>query len=67
VYDGLGQRVMKTVGTNPATVYVYDAFGLLIAEYGSANPDSGTRWLSADHLGSTRLVTKIDGTVYLAS
>ncbi len=62
-YDGNGQRVMKTVGTNPANVYVYDAMGSLIAEYGAANPVSGPRYLSTDNLGSTRLVTKVDGSV----
>ena len=31
-YDGLGQRVMKSLGAQ-TTVYVYDAFGQLAAEY----------------------------------
>jgi RHS repeat-associated protein len=62
-YDGAGQRVQKTVGTNTPTVYVYDAFGNLTAEYGSTNSTTGTNYFSTDHLGSTRLVTKADGTV----
>ncbi len=63
-YDGAGQRVTKYVSPNPTSVYVYDAMGLLVAEYaGPTNPDTGTRYLTADHLGSTRLVTKMDGTI----
>ncbi len=57
-YDGLGQRVLKTMpgGTN---VYVYDAFGELAAEYSTTGqtPPCTTCYLSTDHLGSIRLVT----------
>jgi RHS repeat-associated protein len=67
-YDGEGRRVMKWVcpagqcasslnGAN-VTVYVYDAHGKLAAEYGP-QADVGTRYLMADHLGSTRAV--VDG------
>jgi RHS repeat-associated protein len=61
-YDGDGRRVMKTwnFGTAAAqtTSYVYDALGQMVAEYGVATaPDSGTKFITADHLGSTRLVT----------
>lgn len=59
-YDGDGHRVKKT---SPAgsTVFVYNAFGQLIAEYSSGAPTgSGTSYLTQDHLGSTRVVT--DGT-----
>src|SRR2546421_1102958 len=52
-YDGDGRRVMKNVG-GAITTYVYDAQGQLAAEYGAAT-DSGTSYLTADHLGSTRL------------
>jgi YD repeat-containing protein len=55
-YDGEGRRVKKG-----GTTYVYDAFGQLAAEYGGANPLTGTRYLTADHLGSTRLVTDAAG------
>jgi RHS repeat-associated protein len=59
-YDGEGRRVKKT-GDGTTTVYVYDAFGKLAAEYSSApaadQPDCTTCYLTADHLGSTRLVT----------
>jgi hypothetical protein len=38
-YDGDGRRVVKTVGSGPSTVFVYDAAGQLAAEYGGpANP-----------------------------
>lgn len=42
------------------TTYVYDAAGQLAAEYGQA-PDSGTKYLFADALGSTRLETSSVG------
>jgi YD repeat-containing protein len=34
-YDGLGQRVLKTLPSG-TTTYVFDAFGQLVAEYSSA-------------------------------
>lgn len=65
-YDGDGRRVKKTVTPSGAaaitTVFVYDPMGELAAEFGSTN-DAGTRYLTADHLGSTRLITKQDGSV----
>jgi RHS repeat-associated protein len=45
-----------------ATTYVYDATGQLAVEYGSAT-DAGTNYLTADHLGSTRLITDATGSV----
>jgi len=58
-YDGNGKRVQKTVGTT-VTTYVYDAQGNLAAEYGGPGSSvSGTTYLTADHLGSTRLVTNL--------
>ena len=59
-YDGLGQRVSRTVGSAPATYYVYDAFGQLSAEYTAAPLTIDrcvTCYLSYDHLGSPRMVT----------
>lgn len=59
-YDGLGQRASRTVGTAPATYYVYDAFGQLSAEYTAAPLTIDrcvTCYLSYDHLGSPRMVT----------
>jgi len=63
-YDGLGQRVKKS-GPATATVYVYDALGQLAAEYSTASVIAPclTCYLSADHLGSTRLVT--DGSAHM--
>ena len=60
VYDGLGNRVqrMSTGAGTVATTYTYDAFGDLAAEYGG-NPVASagtTEYLTADALGSTRLV-----------
>jgi RHS repeat-associated protein len=61
-YDGEGRRVMKTQGTS--TTHVYDASGQLAAEY-SAQPNQSpcaTCYLTADHLGSTRMMTDGNGT-----
>lgn len=63
-YDGDGRRVTKTVtgAAQSSTTYVYDASGELAAEYSTVAPgDSGTTYLTADHLGSTRLVTDGSG------
>jgi RHS repeat-associated protein len=61
-YDGDGRRVKKAdTGT---TVFVYNVSGQLIAEYIFGTPSGGgTSYLTSDHLGSTRVVTKSDGTV----
>ncbi len=65
-YDGLGQRVSKTVvgGFGPTT-YVHDALGNLAAEYtySMGTPSCSTCYLSWDHLGSTRMVTDQSGAV----
>ncbi len=60
VYDGLGQRVSKTVN-GQTTTYVYDAFGNLAAEYGGNSSGCGTCYVTTDHLGSTRLLTNAGG------
>ncbi|MCL4797462.1 MAG: RHS repeat-associated core domain-containing protein [Bryobacteraceae bacterium] len=58
-YDGEGRRVKKGNET-----YVYDAFDNLAAEYGGTPlAEGGPRYLTTDHLGSTRLITKADGAV----
>ena len=50
-YDGEGRRVKKVMGT-ATTVFVYDAAGRLAAEYSTqTNPESGRRYLTADHPG----------------
>jgi RHS repeat-associated protein len=64
-YDGAGQRGEK-VAARVTTVYVYDAFGRLGAEYsGTATTPLPCRtcYLSYDHLGSLRMVTDPNGTV----
>ena len=57
-YDGDGRRVKKVQGS-ATTVYVYDAGGNLAAEYSTQleTPPCTTCYLTADHLGSTRLMT----------
>ncbi len=57
-YDGEGKRVTKSISGGAAVTFVYDAQGQLTQEYGSST-DTGTEYLTADHLGSTRLVSKI--------
>jgi RHS repeat-associated protein len=62
-YDGEGRRVTKATGSS-STVYVYDAKGDAAAEYGNElEPVAGTAYLTADHLGSARLVTDASGDV----
>ena len=63
-YDGDGRRVTKTVA-GAVTTFVYDAQGQMVAEYGTVLPDMGTKYLTADMLGSTRLVTDPAGLVAL--
>jgi RHS repeat-associated protein len=63
-YDGDGRRVQKATGSS-TTTYVYDAEGQLAAEYGALTtpPPCATCYLTADNLGSTRMVTDSNGTV----
>jgi RHS repeat-associated protein len=66
-YDGDGRRVKK-IDSSGTTVFVYNSGGQLIAEYHSDPVPSpagggGTSYLTSDHLGSTRVVTKSDGSV----
>jgi RHS repeat-associated protein len=57
VYDGDGRRVKKVVGA-AVTVFVYDASGRVVAEYGGAQAQSGgVSYVTQDYLGSTRVVT----------
>ena len=65
-YDGDGRRVQKVVGGSGGvtTTYVYNVGGQLVAEFGGLAPDRpGTRYLTSDHLGSTRVVTGEDQSV----
>lgn len=60
-YDADGRRV-QSVTPSGTTVYLYGVDGALAAEYSTAaNPLSGTRYVTSDHLGSTRLVTTAAG------
>ena len=61
-YNGAGNRVRKITPAG-TTVYVYNAFGNLSAEYPSVAPPgpTGTQYRTTDHLGSTRLVTDAAG------
>ncbi len=49
---------MRGSGTT-TTLFIYNAMGLLVAEYGGEAEveEGGTLYLTADHLGSTRVVT----------
>jgi RHS repeat-associated protein len=66
-YEGDGRRVKKVVGS-VTTVFVYNASGQMVAEYVN-DPvpppvgGGGTSYLTSDHLGSTRVVTRQDGSV----
>ena len=63
VYDATDRRVRK-VHNSKTTVWVYDAFGKLAAEYTmEAHSDVGTYFRTTDHLGSTRLTTDDVGDV----
>jgi RHS repeat-associated protein len=58
-YDGDGRRVQETAG-GLTTTYIYDALGDLAAEYinGTVAPALCTTcYLTADYLGSTRMMT----------
>ncbi len=62
-YDGLGRRVNRQTPQG-RTIYVYDAFDQLAAEYTSEvlNPQAcATCYVAQDHLGSTRLTTDASG------
>ena len=59
LYDGSGDRIEKVVA-GVGRIYVYDALGTLAAEYSAAAAGTypcTTCYLSADQIGSTRLVT----------
>jgi RHS repeat-associated protein len=64
-YDGEGKRVKKEDSFGGRTVFVYNALGQLIAEYEDQLPPGSaeTRYISMDHLGSTRVVTDSSGYV----
>ena len=55
-YDGEGRRIKKEVVGGRTTTYVYNILGQLVAEYTGTVP-AALRYLTPDHLGSTRVVT----------
>jgi RHS repeat-associated protein len=62
VYDGEGRRVQKIEQSGPTSTYVYDAMGQLAAEYDTGSSTaSDTQYLTADYLGSTRMLTDANG------
>ncbi len=67
-YDANDRRVreVKVKGAvTTETIWVYDAFGALVAEYSDATPTvaDGVYYRTTDHLGSTRIVTDDTATV----
>ena len=60
-YDGDGRRIKKTVGSE-VTIFAYDAGGKLAAEYSTTVvPASQAKvsYMTADHLGSHRIITDL--------
>ncbi len=68
-YDGENRLKQSTINSSSVTyahgttVYVYSAIGELAAECGGETTGSGLQYLTADSLGSTRLVTNAGGGV----
>ncbi|HEX7317073.1 MAG TPA: RHS repeat-associated core domain-containing protein [Pyrinomonadaceae bacterium] len=63
-YDGGGRRVKKATFNGEVTVFVYDAAGRPVAEYSNQVQANGTRYLTQDNLGSTRVVTDALGNAH---
>lgn len=56
-YDGEGKRVKKKAD-GVETIFVYNASGMLVAEYSTEMPqEPKASYLTADHLGSPRIIT----------
>src|SRR6185503_19323473 len=55
IYNGEGQRVRKLLGENLR--FIYGATGLVATIEPTALNSNGTRYSTADHLGSPRVVT----------
>jgi RHS repeat-associated protein len=65
-YDGEGRRVKKVTGSGATTtIFVYDVLDQLVAEYSTSAPagTGGLSYLTADHLGSPRVITDANGNV----
>jgi RHS repeat-associated protein len=63
-YDGDGWRVRKAVTGGEVTAFVYDALGRVVAEYSNQVEAKGTRYLTQDNLGSTRVITDAQGNAH---
>jgi len=64
IYDGDGRRVKKASSNGEVTVFVYDAAGRVVAEYSTQVQHKGTRYLTQDYLGSTRVVSDAQGNTH---
>jgi RHS repeat-associated protein len=64
LYDGDGRRVRKSTYNGEETDFVYDAGGRVVAEYSNEVEAKGTRYLTQDHLGSTRVITDGQGNAH---
>ena len=63
LYDGEGKRVKKIAGTE-TTIFVYNGGGQLVAEYSTQTVTTPqVSYLTADHLGSARVITNQNGAV----
>jgi YD repeat-containing protein len=63
LYDGNGRKVKKTTPAG-TTVYVYNVTGQVVAEYSDVPTSSnGTTYVTADYLGTPRVITKSNATV----
>ena len=63
LYDGGGKRIKKISATE-TTVFVYNGGGRLVAEYSTATVTTPqVSYLTADHLGSPRVITNQNGAV----
>ena len=63
LYDGEGKRVKK-ISSTEITVFVYNGGGTLVAEYSTQQATTPqVSYLTADHLGSPRVITNQNGAV----
>lgn len=65
-YDGSGKRVRKIINQQEETIFVYDAFGKMVAEYANVIDTSRPKavsYLTTDALGSPRIITDGGGNV----
>jgi RHS repeat-associated protein len=62
-YDGEGNRVKK-ISSTETTIFVYDGDSQLVAEYSTVSSSQPkVSYLTADHLGSPRIITDATGKV----